>query len=212
MGFFEPPPPPPEPPERHRQPAWVGPPENELGVAVPVRELLARTDDLAIALLGVVAYSNGLQLQVELRRRTEPEDVDVMHLHMRRRHARGGELAPEVLRFGVQLADGRKATNLDARPWGADEEPTGPLLMERGGGGGGRSWSFGYWLWPLPPAGTLTIAVEWPALGVALTTRDLDTRPLLDAAARSERLWPEGDGPSSGGGWVGTRSVMTRRD
>jgi len=206
MGFFEPPPPPPEPPEPHRQPVWLGPPENELGVAVPVPVLLVGTDELAIGLTGVVAYSSGLQLHVELRRRTEPDDLDVMHAHMRRRHARGGEIAPEVLRFGVQLADGRKATNLDLRPWSLGEEPAGPLLVERGGGGGGRAWSFGYWLWPLPPPGTLTVAVEWPAAGVQLTTHGLDAAPLLEAAARSHPLWPDGD-PSPGSGWISAHTT-----
>jgi hypothetical protein len=210
MSFFEPPEVPPEPPVERQNPVWLGPPENELGVAVPLRELLVRTDDLAIALLGVVAYSNGLQLQVELRRRTEADDTDVMHLHMRRRHARGPEIAPEVLRFGVQFADGRKATNVGGRPWGLDDQPAGPLLMERGGGGGGRTWSFGYWLWPLPPAGALTVAVEWPAQNVPLTTRELDTAPLREAAARSEALWPEG-GRAGGGGSSWQISRMTRR-
>jgi hypothetical protein len=202
MSFFEAPPPPPEPPEEHRQPAWIGPPENELGVAVPVRRVLFRDDDLAIALLGVVAYSNGVELQVVMRRRELADEPDPMHVHMRRRHVRGGELAPEVFRFGVEYADGRKATNLGF-PFGT-EEPTGPVLMERGGGGGGRSWSFGYWLWPLPPPGPLRVVVEWPIAGVPLTDVELDGAAFAAAAADVDVLWP-GDEPSSSGGWVSSR-------
>ena len=143
MSFFEPPPPPPEPPEEHRQPAWIGPPENELGVAVPVRSVLFRSDQLAVALIGVVAYSTGIELEVVIRRRQTAEEPDPMLFHMRSRHNRHGELAPEVFRFGVEYPDGRKATNLGNPFPVGDEEPAGPMLMERGGGGGGRSWSFG---------------------------------------------------------------------
>jgi hypothetical protein len=200
VSFFEPPPPPPEPPEEYRQPAWIGPPENELGVAVPVRRVLYRNDDLAIALLGVVAFSNGLELQVVMRRRKLAEEPDhLMHMHMHGRHARGGELAPEVFRFGVEYADGRKATNLGF-PTGP-EEPTSPVLMQRGGGGGGRSWNFGYWLWPLPPAGRLRVLVEWPALGIPLTDVELDGATLVAAAADVDVLWPDDDGPSGNSIW-----------
>jgi hypothetical protein len=194
VSFFEPPPPPPEPPEEHRQPAWIGPPENELGVAVPVRRVLFRSDDLAIAVMGVVAFSNGIEFQVVMRRRELAEEPNLMHVHMHRRHARGGELAPEVFRFGVEYPDGRKATNLGF-PSGP-EEPAGPVLMERGGGGGGRSWNFGYWLWPLPPPGPLRVVVEWPAMGVPLTNVVLDGAALVAVAAEVDVLWP-GDGPSS---------------
>jgi hypothetical protein len=196
VSFFEPPPPLPEPPEEHRQPAWIGPPENELGVAVPLRRILFRGDDLAIALIGVVAYSNGLELQVVLRRRELAEEPDPMLFHMRSRHSRTGELTPEVLRFGVEYPDGRKATNLGNPFPVGNEEPTAPVLMERGGGGGGRSWNFGYWLWPLPPPGPLRVVIEWPVAGVPLTDVELDGDLIASAAAEVDVLWP-GDGPST---------------
>src|SRR5206468_2390543 len=96
----------------HRQPAWIGPPENELGVAVPLRRVLFRSDDLVIALLGIVVFSNGIELQVAIRRREMPTEPDPMHFHMHARRTRGSELVPEVFRFGVEYADGRKATNV----------------------------------------------------------------------------------------------------
>jgi hypothetical protein len=194
VSFFEPPPPPPKPPEEHRQPAWIGPPENELGVAVPVRRVLFRSEEIAVALLGVVAYSNGIELQVVIRRRRQAEDPDPMLFHMRRRHNQTGALAPEVLRFGVEYADGRKATNLGHPAFG--DEPTGPVLMERGGGGGGRSWNFGYWLWPLPPPGPLRVVIEWPIAGIPLTDVEVDGAVIAAAAADVDVLWP-GDVPPS---------------
>jgi hypothetical protein len=195
VSFFEPPPPLPEPPEEHRQPAWVAPPENELGVAVPLRRVLFRSDEIAIAVLDIVAYSTGIELQVAIRRRQIPAEPDPMHVHMRSRHTRGGELAPEVFRFGVAYPDGRKATNLGHPPFG--EEPAGPVLMERGGGGGSRSWSFGYWLWPLPPPGPLRIVIEWPVVGISLTDVEIDGGVIAAAAAGVDVLWPD-DGSSSG--------------
>lgn len=199
MSFFEPPPPPPEPPEEHRQPAWVGPPENELGAAVPARHVLFRSDELVIALLGIVVFSNGVEMQVVMRRRHVPDEPDPMHAHMHARRARSGVLAPEVFRFGVEYPDGRKATNIGHPPF--DEDPTEPVLMQRGGGGGGRSWSFAYWLWPLPPPGPLRVVVEWPALDVPQTDLELDGAVLAAAAADVDVLWP-GDDSSSSGGFV----------
>ncbi len=69
-------------------------------------------------------------------------------------------LPEEQLRFGVEFADGRKATNLGwpGRPL---DEPPAISLARRGGGGGGGSWGPGYWvLYPLPPEGQLTLAVR----------------------------------------------------
>jgi hypothetical protein len=34
------------------RPAWLGPPEDSFGVVVPLRLVLARTTDLAVAILG----------------------------------------------------------------------------------------------------------------------------------------------------------------
>jgi len=57
--------------------------------------------------------------------------------------ARTEELPDDVLRFGFELADGRRVTNIGHFP-GFEDQPEGPILIQRGGGGGGRSWSFGY--------------------------------------------------------------------
>ena len=46
----------------------------------------------------------------------------------------------------------------------------------------------GYWLWPLPRAGSLRLFVEWPIVGIELSVVELSCALLLDAAARSEML------------------------
>jgi hypothetical protein len=118
-----------------------------------------------------------------------------------RRMRRSRDLPPEILRFGVQFSDGRKATTVgEVFPWdyGLDEEdekePPGPVLMQGGGGGGNGNWEWEFWLWPTPPAGPLALVVEWPAENIELTTQEVDAASFRDAAAKSEVLWPDAGG------------------
>lgn len=166
MSFFEPPEPF-HPPEAHEQPVWLGPADNILGAAVPLRLVLARTDDVALALTEAAAYPNGVELNLALRIRNFSNEARRALMHggpFHRHHLAGedddGGIPPEILRLGVQFADGRKATTLDTHPWQSEAEPDGPVLIQRGGGGGERSWDMRFWLWPLPPAGPLTFVVE----------------------------------------------------
>jgi hypothetical protein len=206
VSFFEPPPPPPPPPERHRQPAWLNPPDNVLGVALPWRIALARTERVAVLLNSATAYPNGIALQIDVRRRPDTLDEDDPFFPLghpaTRYRGRSGELPDELLRLGVELADGTKATTLQPHPFHLepDAEPEGPLLTPGGGGGGGGTWRFDFWLWPLPPSGPLTFVCEWPSEAVELTRVEVDGATAVEAASRSELLWPEeGDGP---GGWI----------
>jgi hypothetical protein len=204
MSFFELPPEPQEPPQPTPiQPPWLGPPDNVVGASVPLEPLLlVRTDKLAVSLGGLVAYPSGLEFTLIVRQRVVDEDDDWIHAQMRLRHGRRGrEVPPELLRFGVEFADGRKATNLGG--WRArfephERPPDQPILVEHGGGGGGTRFDQDYWLWPLPPPGRLTFACEWPSEGVALTRVDVDTTAILDASTRSTTLWEPA--PDAGGG------------
>jgi hypothetical protein len=51
-----------EPPEEHVQPAWLGPPEDELGVATPLTVVLGRSERGAVALVMATSYTTGLTL------------------------------------------------------------------------------------------------------------------------------------------------------
>jgi hypothetical protein len=160
-----------------------------------VRSVLVKRRDLAIALRDFVAYSCGVAGRfIILRRDGDPREgfMNPMHPLMRRGLAGAAELPPDLLRFGVEFSDGRRATTIE-RPRPSEDELPKIALMHRGGGGGGKTWEFGFWIWPLPPEGSLTFAVEWPAEGIELTTCQIDAAPLLEAAARSEELW-ENDG------------------
>jgi len=191
----------------------MGPPDNELGVSVGIRLVLVRRDDLAVALVDLVAYSSGVGGRVSVRRKGPHDGPPFMHpMHQMggRGLGAGNELPPELLRFGVEYSDGRRATTLE-RPHRPGEEPD-IVLLRRGGGGGNGSYEFGFWLWPLPPVGPITFAAEWPASGVELTKADVDAAPILEAAPRSEKLWEDDGSGDSGSGWFssGSSSIVLR--
>jgi hypothetical protein len=178
----------------------MGAPDNELGVSVPLRVPLVRTDTLAILVDQVVAYTTGFSFR--LSGRSHPDRTlsdrgfrDLFH--------------PEVdgmdrLLIGIQFADGGKATNVGHRhPTSSDD--VGPVLIGGGGGGGGGRFDFSFWVWPLPPEGPLTFVCRWDGEGVELTSAEVDAAAIRAASAHSERLWPEqGDG---GGGWSSTSQI-----
>ncbi len=155
MSFFEPPPESPLPDEPQREPEWLGPAENVLPAPFPLWAVLARTGDVALAVRDGLAYPNGFTFGFSLRRRAPrsgPGDDPIHHWH----GVRGGEIPPEALRLGVQLADGSKATIFDGHRWFATaDRPDGPVLVQRGGSGGMHSWELAFWVWPLPPPGPL---------------------------------------------------------
>jgi hypothetical protein len=57
----------------------------------------------------------------------------------------GDPLPDEFLRFGMQFADGRKATNLDRPSYDPDHEPDRPVLHQQGGAAAAQpgTWSTG---------------------------------------------------------------------
>jgi hypothetical protein len=196
--FFGPPPPPPPQPPEHRPPAWTGPPDNELGIALPIQVELARSDSLALAILRLVAFSTGFSFTFAIRRRVavRQHETALPPFHP------GGMTQPDALRLGIEFANGAKATTLDRHPGmprNVDDMPTGPLLMRRGGGGGGRSWNNEMWVWPLPPPGVVAFVCDWQVEGIPLTRREIDAQAILDAATQAEELWPDERTPPGGG-------------
>jgi hypothetical protein len=170
-----------------------------LGAPVPVKRILVRTDSVVVALTDVAAYPSGCQFSVQLaaRRSTLPDD---RWRHLRELYFEEGWHSErvEVLRCGVQFADGTKATNVDSRPsWDTPEPyaPAPPVFIEAGGGGGEASDSElrsnrGFWLWPLPPPEPFTFAVEWPAAGIELTMTEIDGAAIVTASQGAEPFWP----------------------
>jgi hypothetical protein len=188
VGFFDsvpaPPPPEPEPPAPPR-PVWVRP-ETQVGGSAGVGLLLARSDDAALALTGLIAYPNGFSFTIAAVLREEDRRGRVHHYSLRPDGP--GPQPPEFLRVGVRFADGQVATNLAGRPHPDEEPPARPVLMADSGGGGGRRFDMGYWVWPLPPPGPLTFVVAWPGYRIDETSAQIDAALLHDAAGRAINL------------------------
>ena len=218
VSFFEPPPPPPEPPERPPYEPWMGPPDNALGGVVALELVVARSETTLVAVSGMSAYPQGFGFTLAVRWRTEPNPIeprmfDPFHPGLRARV--GGGLDPEVMRFGIEFADGRKVTNLQPHPHLEDESgepPAGPMLMGGGGGGGGRRWDYRYWVWPLPPAGPLAFVCEWPAQDIPLTRIEIDAGLVLQAASRAQVVWEDDlpNTPSSDWSTTSMREVFRK--
>jgi hypothetical protein len=147
----------------------------------------------AIVVDGLIAHSTGFSFRLSARSRPEADGrsrdrFDSMMGH----HSRNGDVMSQLL-LGVEFTDGRKATTLNFGP------PTDgrPAITQRGGGGGGGRFDTGYWVWPLPPEGDLSLVLQWEDQGIPATRLHLDAAAICNAAAESEPLWPE---LRSGGG------------
>lgn len=199
--FFEPPPHVPVAPEpRYRMAPWFGPPSGTLPALVPLERVLARTDDVAVCLARIAVYPAGFELEIVTMSADHSDQLEplLFEAHRYRQGAGREHLPPELLRIGVQFADGAKATNTSTGVHHDNTTPAAPLMQRRGSGGGVGLWSETLWVWPLPPPGALLLVCEWPAGGIPLTRCELDAQLILDAAGRAEvvfsdahlPLWP----------------------
>jgi len=189
MGFFDDLPAPEPAPSRSHHP-WQ-PPEAEFPGIVPIDTLvLGRTDEVAVAITGLSAFSAGLEIFLTARIRPSAGHPEA--------HQPGGprDLAASrrSFRFGMQFSDGRKAAGAPgAHGRDHDAEPAGPVLYPFAGGGGPHSFISRWWAWPLPSAGPLEFVCEWQTFGIAESRAGIDAQLVLDAAGRSIRLWPESE-------------------
>lgn len=186
-------------PERdYTPPPWFGPPTDELGWCVPLSIVVGRSDHAIVAIRAATAYSTGATFDLVALGRglSERETNRLFH----EQHLIGDEAEPPdgFLRIGFEFADGVRVSNLarDLRTLRPDSQPTGPLLFQHGGGGGSAgggelTMQPSLWLWPLPPPGALRVFVEWPALGIELSSATLDGATLRPAAAKSQNLWTD---------------------
>ena len=172
---------------------------------VPLELVLAKTDRAAVCLTRIGAYPTGFELRL-LTIVAEPNsDLDPMPFGPHRMHRRGRQSreSPDgMLHFGVQFADGSKATSDGEHHFREQEggDPQGPVMSSGGGGGGGGSWHQDMWVWPLPPPGPLTLAAEWTDAGIPLTLREIDSKLLLEAADHAQVIFTVDqlyDGPPS---------------
>ena len=183
--------------EKHVCPPWLGPPDGELGVAVPQALVIARSTRGIVALSHAVVYSTGVSFQFMAQARGLSRSTASRLFH--EQHVFDEELPDGLLRIGLELPGGARVSNLGGyrarRAFLGEEQPDGPLLIPHGGGAGMSSGDRvsmqpAYWLWPLPQPGILTISCEWPTVEIRLTTVAIETGPIVAAAAGSTQLWP----------------------
>jgi hypothetical protein len=200
--FFEPPPNPwPEQAAPANAPPWTGRPHGAPLGAVVSDLLLARSDRAAVYVDYLDAYPDGFELEIrantsvayrDLAREGDECGPDPFGRHWPMVGERRDVLPPQLLRVGVQFADGRTATSV-----GGHDRPVGGPVMDalRGGGSGRRGESRfhqGYWISPLPPPGPVAVVCEWPAVEIPVVHQEIDARMILDAAEKARAIFGDG--------------------
>jgi hypothetical protein len=198
MSFFEmPPAQETEPSEQPREP-WSGPPNNVLGVSVPVDRVVAASDSAVVTVGALTVYGTGFEFEYLVRVRDEMlGELLVESLpgwQRRRRLTSSSDLPPELFRFGLEFSDGSRVTTLTANvPFEVRDKQFPPVMIPQGGGGTLARWTAAWWVAPVPPKGVLGFICEWPAAGLAVTRLDIECEPILNAAARAQELWRGSD-------------------
>jgi hypothetical protein len=165
-----------------RQP-HSGPAQDEVGMLAMSGFLLARSPDVAIALSGITAFSDGLLLHVVVlfadEQRRETLDWSLQEYSR----------SPGRFRLGVQLPDGMRATTGtgDAPPLQTSDADA--VLTMLSSSTGPLRWQGDYWLWPLPQEGTMLLGCRWPDRAIDETLVSVETGPLRAAAATSGPVW-----------------------
>ena len=181
----------PDYPERVMQP-WYGPPEYVIPGSATGSTTVFRNEKVALFFDHFNAFETGLQFTLNLWIREPDSRSRRMWEPPWELHEGGTSFEdPEFLRLGLAFSDGSKWTNMPHAFAPLDEPPPGPILVGQGGGGGGGSWTFRHWLWPLPPAGEMTIHASWPAQGIDETSVAVDATAFVEAAQNAEAIWPD---------------------
>jgi len=157
-------------------------PDNELPVALPANRVLARTDGVAVGLVGLQVFTTGFGFELAVRARPSAADQGARSLQ----DLFWGPSSHDGTAFllGVEFSDGRRLSTL-GRP-----DRDGASLQQAGGGGGDAAIDQEWWVSALPPDGPLRIVVRCDPLGVPETVTELDGTAVRAAAADVVTLWP----------------------
>ncbi len=190
-------------------PGWDRPSEGTLPAVVGVSRLLARTDDVALALDQIRVYPNGFQLVTTVMTNPRlPPALQMGGFHTLRliaaRSTQPGEQvarpAPPLARrlamaprLGVEFSNGQRAGVRPQSPYEVDKDdrgyPTAPIISMGGGGGGMGQYRWEQWVFPLPSPGDLVVFAEWPAAGIEETSIVVSADDIREAARRAVVLW-----------------------
>jgi hypothetical protein len=178
------------------RPSWSGPPDDEVGVAVAARTVVASQPRLFIAVTDCVAYSNGFTFGLAVRSKDE---IPPQMMGFGPYREAGDE---QGIQITIRFSDGRDSLGgglganravLDYyREWseGKDPpEPAGPIIGQQGGGGGDRHYDFRYFVWPLPPDGPVILTCKWPARGLQTAGKELNGTAIRAAGLKSHGVW-----------------------
>lgn len=186
------------------EPPWIHPPRDVIAGLVADRRVIARTDRLVVMLTHIDAFPTGAMFRFRIigQRPNEMSENDWWDFHetiMRHRlHPGPTDAVPdEFFRIEVEFPDGRKATNIahafNPDPRFRSKPPEEPSIVQIGGGGSGQTRSFAVgrsiWLWPLPPADTFDLVIEWPAYGIPVTRIPIEGADIVAASLRTEPAW-----------------------
>jgi len=163
---------------------WQGVPDNETGALTPIDFILAHSDQVAVRIVSVIAFSIGFSFECVCK----TSNRELAHMAFLGDREYYESLHPErTFRVGLQLPDGRRLTSLDVHSDVSTRASveTGPRLKWIWASGVHQLW----WVYPLPAPGTLTFACEWPVARIPLSTVGIDSGPILNAAEQSVRLW-----------------------
>jgi hypothetical protein len=158
--------------------------------------LLARAETTAIGLIIAGVYPTGISLTLTARLdpRDAPEDGPWLP----------GAHGQTDLRFGFGWPDGQRVEVADRRHMPRPALDGRYHLTPNGGSGGGVRYDQDYWLWPLPPAGSVTAYVMWEGRQIPETATELDLAPLVAWATEATPLWPLPE-PRDPAGWFRAR-------
>jgi hypothetical protein len=195
MAFFDslPKPPPPERPRRTRPAPWHQP-DNVIPAAVAGELLMLRTEAAAVALGSLRCYPHGFGFSLHVRVRRLEDGTDLLGdpFGRRRRHFGGDTPTDQMLRLGIEFADGRRTATNNRHAGFGDDFPADQLLLQEGSSGSSdRRWDGDFWVYPLPPDGPVTFVSSWLARGVTESRVEMDGAAIRAAAGRAIELWPD---------------------
>jgi hypothetical protein len=153
--------------------------------------VLTGSDDIAVALVGLRAFTVGVQFDLVIRFRRIPPGRRSHEMHLLiGGHIEDADSAKGRLLLGLEYSDGRRVTNLQGPFPPSTADPAVPTLMTTSGSGGELAFDQSYWLHPLPPPGPLLVVCRWPAFDLPETRVVLDGDAIARAAGQVITLWP----------------------
>ena len=175
---------------------WMRPPSGVSPRSVELTGLTVEATSLELGITKLEVFPQGFLFRFFAETDVEPGRLCEDALTA----ARSAAVDPPdlALRIGVEFADGRRASAgvrwirvhpqegaaSSDLPEHAPPDPRHDILLRVGGiADGGRRFDGSAWTWPLPPPGTLTFTLGWPAAGLRPSPVRNSAAAILSAAA-----------------------------